>query len=116
MFTIATSSAASEQSWSAHSFIHSKHRNRLTTNRVRHLVFVYSNCRANRGVKSVDFAQFDLCVENQGGGESEGDGDIFECGEVVVANEDGKEDYGSDDDDEGVEGVINSDCESLAAL
>ena len=37
------SSAASERNWSAHGFIHSPRRNRLLSQCVEKLVFVYSN-------------------------------------------------------------------------
>lgn len=43
MLSIPTSSAASERSWSVHSFIHNKRRNRLKPARVEKLAFVYSN-------------------------------------------------------------------------
>ncbi|KAF4134950.1 hAT family C-terminal dimerization region [Phytophthora infestans] len=43
VLSIPTSSAASERSWSVHSFIHSKRRNRLKPERVEKLAFVYSN-------------------------------------------------------------------------
>ncbi|KUF87310.1 hypothetical protein AM588_10001576 [Phytophthora nicotianae] len=43
LFTIPSSSAASERSWSIHDFIHTKRRNRLHATRVEKLVFVYSN-------------------------------------------------------------------------
>jgi len=43
ILSIPTSSAASERSWSVHSFIHSKRRNRLKPARVEKLAFIYSN-------------------------------------------------------------------------
>lgn len=38
------SSAASERGWSTFRFIHSRLRNKLTNDRVKKLVFVYTNC------------------------------------------------------------------------
>lgn len=38
------SSAAAERSWSTHRFIHSRLRNRLGNDKVRKLVFIYTNC------------------------------------------------------------------------
>eukprot|EP00644_Phytophthora_capsici_P012458 jgi/Phyca11/46283/gw1.46.191.1 len=43
VLSIPTSSASSERSWSVHSFIHNKRRNRLKPERVEKLAFVYSN-------------------------------------------------------------------------
>ncbi|ETP02669.1 hypothetical protein F441_20306 [Phytophthora nicotianae CJ01A1] len=43
LYTIPTSSAASERSWRIHDFIHTKRRNRLNEVRVKKLVFVYAN-------------------------------------------------------------------------
>ena len=43
VFSIPTSSAASERSFSSHAFIHTKIRNRLSAEKVSMLVFLYSN-------------------------------------------------------------------------
>lgn len=43
VLSVPTSSAASERSWSIHGFIQSQRRNRLTSERLDKLVFVYSN-------------------------------------------------------------------------
>ena len=43
LFSIPTSSAASERVWSVFDFIHSARRNRLGNDRVSKLVFLYSN-------------------------------------------------------------------------
>jgi hypothetical protein len=43
ILTIPTSSAASERNWSAFSYIHDKKRNRLTSDKVFKLVYIYSN-------------------------------------------------------------------------
>ncbi|OWZ09766.1 hypothetical protein PHMEG_00017477 [Phytophthora megakarya] len=43
IYTIPTSSAASERSWSIHDFIHTKRRNRLDAERVETLVYIYCN-------------------------------------------------------------------------
>ena len=45
LFAVSSSSASSERSWSVHEFIHSKRRNRLHPDKVRKLVFVYSNLK-----------------------------------------------------------------------
>jgi hypothetical protein len=43
IFSIPTSSAASERAWSTFSFIHNKKRNRLANDKVNKLAFVYIN-------------------------------------------------------------------------
>ncbi|EGZ08234.1 hypothetical protein PHYSODRAFT_386878, partial [Phytophthora sojae] len=43
VLSIPTSSAASERSWSVHSFIHTKRRNRLKPDHVEKLAYLYSN-------------------------------------------------------------------------
>lgn len=45
IFACSSSSASSERSWSIHDFIHTKRRNRLSTEKVRKLVFVYANMK-----------------------------------------------------------------------
>ena len=48
---IPTSSAASERNWSAFSYIHDKKRNRLTSERVFKLVYIYSNYKLQQPQK-----------------------------------------------------------------
>ena len=48
---IPTSSAASECNWSAFSYIHDKKRNRLTSERVFKLVYIYSNYKLQQPQK-----------------------------------------------------------------
>jgi hypothetical protein len=43
LFTVPTSSAASERVWSIFSFIHSKRRNRLRNDKVEKLAYCYIN-------------------------------------------------------------------------
>ncbi|OWZ09048.1 hypothetical protein PHMEG_00018314 [Phytophthora megakarya] len=43
VLSLPTSSAARERSWSVHSFLHNKRRNRLKPERVENLAFIYSN-------------------------------------------------------------------------
>jgi hypothetical protein len=56
IFTIPTSSASSERSWSIHDFIHTKRRNRLDAGRVEKLVFIYCNA-GNKDAKTNIFYQ-----------------------------------------------------------
>ncbi|OWY99299.1 hypothetical protein PHMEG_00029717 [Phytophthora megakarya] len=51
VLSLPTSSAASERSWSVHSFLHNKRRNRLKPERVEKLAFIYSNT-GDKGAKS----------------------------------------------------------------
>ncbi|OWZ03754.1 hypothetical protein PHMEG_00024459 [Phytophthora megakarya] len=51
VLSLPTSSAASERSWSVHSFLHNKRRNRLKPERVEKLAFIYSNT-GGKGAKS----------------------------------------------------------------
>lgn len=55
LFTIPTSSAASERVWSIYSFIHSKRRNRLGLEKVEKLVFIYINNCLLDPVDSIDY-------------------------------------------------------------
>lgn len=58
VFSVPTSSAASERSWSIHSFIHSKLRNRLSNDRAEKLVFVYTNMGDKNAVDQLLFQLF----------------------------------------------------------
>lgn len=60
VLSIPTSSAASERSWSIHSFIQSQRRNRLSSERLDKLVFVYSNLGDK---SSADHILYDLYPE-----------------------------------------------------
>ena len=51
------SACACERNWSTFSFIHSKRRNRLTTDRASALVYVFSNLRMLRKVTAVDYEE-----------------------------------------------------------
>jgi hypothetical protein len=48
VFAIPTSQAASERVWSLYDFIHSKRRNKLTTETAGKLVYLYANARSNQ--------------------------------------------------------------------
>ncbi len=45
--------SACERNWSSYGFIHSKSRNRLTNDRAKDLVFVFTNMRVARGITKV---------------------------------------------------------------
>jgi len=62
VLSIPTSSAASERSWSIHSFIQTHQRNRLSSKRLDKLVFVYSNM-GNK--KAVDLVLYELYPESE---------------------------------------------------
>ncbi|KAE8910748.1 hypothetical protein PF005_g29 [Phytophthora fragariae] len=64
IFTIPTSSAASERSWSIHDFIHTKRRNRLDAGRVDKLVFIYYNA-GNKDAKTNIFYQLNEESESE---------------------------------------------------
>ena len=51
LLTIPPSSAASERNFSAWSTVHTKKRNRLTTQRAGKLVYIYHNLRMLRNIK-----------------------------------------------------------------
>jgi hypothetical protein len=53
IFTMPTSSATAERSWSIHKYIHSKLRNQLLLNTVLKLVFVYSNRIEGDGILTI---------------------------------------------------------------
>jgi hypothetical protein len=56
VFTLPTSSAASERAWSIFNHIHTKKRNRLSVDKVEKLVYIYINYAATKGEK-VDLAR-----------------------------------------------------------
>lgn len=64
---IPTSSAASERNWSAFSYIHDKKRNRLTSERVFKLVYIYSNYKLQQPQKccSIDIDEDESYWENE---------------------------------------------------
>ena len=75
IFTMPTSSAAAERSWSIHKYIHSKLRNRLLPETVLKLVFVYSNRMESDGIPAVVNDQDtlpDLSEEKDSEGEDQG--------------------------------------------
>lgn len=55
LFTIPTSSAASERVWSVYSFIHSKRRNRLKTQSVEKLAYIYINANLLDSIDAIDY-------------------------------------------------------------
>jgi hypothetical protein len=57
IFTMPTSSAAAERCWSIHKYIHSKLRNRLLSEAVRKLVFIYSNHAEGNGAANIESNQ-----------------------------------------------------------
>ncbi|KAE8982128.1 hypothetical protein PR003_g24409 [Phytophthora rubi] len=57
VFSVATSSAASERAWSIRDHIHSKRRNCLKTERVDMLTYIYINGGILHG-DNIDFARF----------------------------------------------------------
>lgn len=48
-----TSSSACERNWSHYDYIHSRKRNRLTASKARDLVYVFTNGRLTKRLKSV---------------------------------------------------------------
>ena len=64
---IPTSSAASERNWSAFSYIHDKKRNRLTSEQVFKLVYIYSNYKLQQPQKccSIDIDEDESYWENE---------------------------------------------------
>ncbi|GMF32165.1 unnamed protein product [Phytophthora fragariaefolia] len=64
IFTIPTSSASSERSWSIQDFIHTKRRNRLDARRVEKLVFIYSNA-GDKDAKTNIFYQLNEDSESE---------------------------------------------------
>jgi hypothetical protein len=58
------SSAISERTWSTFNFIHSRLRNRLTTERVNKLVFIYTNCVSLDGSDKNDYILEEGAVVN----------------------------------------------------
>ena len=58
LFVVPTSSAASERIWSVYEFIHTKRRNRLSTEKVDKLVSLYANAAIEALLqKEADFAR-----------------------------------------------------------
>ena len=58
LFVVPTSSAASERIWSVYDFIHTKRRNRLSTDKVDKLVSLYANAAIEALLqKEADFAR-----------------------------------------------------------
>jgi hypothetical protein len=67
---VPTSSAASERSWSIHGFIQSQRRNRLTSERLDKLVFVYSNLGEKSSVDQILYELYpeaEEFIENRDG-------------------------------------------------
>ncbi|KAE9027351.1 hypothetical protein PR003_g6678 [Phytophthora rubi] len=99
IFTIPTSSAAAERSWSTHKYIHSHLLSLLNPENFRKLVFIYSNRNADDGVPDV---VYDLEKFMGGGGYSE----HIDDEDVTLENSDGdtsSTDGGnSGDEDEGL--------------
>jgi len=75
VLSIPTSSASSERSWSIHTFIHSKRRNRLKAERVEKLAYVYSN----DGEKSANSRVWYRCDESASSSD-ESDTDVLLAG------------------------------------
>jgi hypothetical protein len=65
VLSIPTSSAASERSWSVHSFIHNKRRNRLKPARVEKLAFLYTNVGDKTSTGQVHYKEYDDTVIDQ---------------------------------------------------
>src|SRR4051794_22213639 len=66
VFTVPTSSESSERIWSVFDFIHSRPRNRLSTDKVNKLVFVYTNSALlSKFERDMDFFQIALNGEDQ---------------------------------------------------
>ncbi|OWY98826.1 hypothetical protein PHMEG_00030303 [Phytophthora megakarya] len=81
IYTIPTSSAASERSWSIHGFIHSKLRNRLKSKRVEKLFYIYCNV-GNKDSKA--YILYKTAHESEGEDdedEDDGEGDESTDGE-----------------------------------
>lgn len=73
VLSIPTSSASSERSWSVHSFIHNKRRNRLKPERVEKLAFVYSNAGDKYPNSRVHYLEDDGSTHDCGDYSSESD-------------------------------------------
>ena len=61
-------SSACERNWSAYGFIHSKSRNKLTNDRAKDLVFIFTNLRVEKGltkIKNPHSAIYNRYYENQ---------------------------------------------------
>ncbi|KAG3109028.1 hypothetical protein PI124_g11788 [Phytophthora idaei] len=97
IYTIPTSSASSERSWSIHDFIYTKRRNRLDARRVEQLVFIYCNAGSKDDKANIFYQAFDE-------GESD-DGEDDEGSLVDI-------DYNSDDDSSVGSGFSNSNAYS----
>ncbi|KAG1684768.1 hypothetical protein DVH05_010549 [Phytophthora capsici] len=67
VFTMPTSSAAAERSWSIYKYIHSKLRNQLLSETVQKLVFIYSNRLSDDKTPEVTFnpSTLDRCDEDE---------------------------------------------------
>ncbi|KAK1936997.1 hypothetical protein P3T76_009775 [Phytophthora citrophthora] len=71
VLSLPTSSAASERSWSVHSFLHNKRRNRLKPERVEKLAYVYSNTGNKVATSQVHYR------ESEEGDNDRGTRDLF---------------------------------------
>ncbi|KAE9025541.1 hypothetical protein PR003_g12630 [Phytophthora rubi] len=91
IYTIPTSSASSERSWSIHDFIHTKRRNRLDARRVEKFVFVYCNA-GNKDAKA------NIFYRNED--ESESGDDVEEEEDAAVGVDDDSEGASSESADE----------------
>ncbi|KUF99046.1 hypothetical protein AM588_10010804 [Phytophthora nicotianae] len=94
LFTIPSSSAASERSWSIHDFIHTKRRNRLHATRVEKLVFVYSNIVATTSEPVRDNVADDMYPDAH-------DGDLGTSDDEDEAN--GNDAFDDEDEDEAMD-------------
>ena len=66
VYSIPTSSAASERIWSTYDFVHSKRRNRLGAKKSSDLVYVYANAAIEaRENKDADYAKLIMNMVNQ---------------------------------------------------
>ncbi|POM70023.1 Hypothetical protein PHPALM_13621 [Phytophthora palmivora] len=107
IFTMPTSSAATERSWSIHKFIHSDRRNRLKTEKVRKLVFKYSNCEDNTSIPEVVFDGVTL-KRKEGGNNSDDEGEP-----LAISDENDASSSSSDDEKES-DGDRDGDTEANA--
>jgi hypothetical protein len=71
VFSMVTSSAASERGFSAMGFVHSKLRNRLSTEKVEKLVFIKNNAPQLTEQASIDWGSSDIESEDEEGNAEE---------------------------------------------
>ncbi|KAE8981917.1 hypothetical protein PR003_g28387 [Phytophthora rubi] len=86
IYTIPTSSAASERSWSIHEFIHSKRRNRFDAKRVEKLVFIYCNAGSKDAKRNIFYR-----AEGESESESDGDDDAEAASDASMDEDDSSE-------------------------